>query len=389
MTNRPNQPSPSPSHEGPARGEGPSVRPIRKPLPSDWFNDDGTNADMRWSSVGEQGYLTPTERFFIRNHTSTPTIDVSTYQLKVYGDGLTGAPSLERAVTLSYQQLRQMPMQTITSLLECTGNGRTYFEQQQGVPVPGTAWTLGGVGVATWTGVALSEVLERAGITRDAVDVMAVGLDDPYVDEGVEYGRVRRPLPVEKALDDVLVVLEMNGEVLTPDSGFPVRLLVPGWVGVASIKWLGELEVSTRPLSSPWNTRFYRMTGGDYPADEQPLTVLPVKSAFELDWEAPLPARQTTELRGRSWSGTSAIADVEVSLDGGQSWQQPRLFGPNAAHTWVRWSLPFTPAAPGRYELLARATDADGRRQPDTVPFNDQGYLFWAVVRHPVMAVDS
>ena len=216
---------------------------------------------------------------------------------------------------------------------------------------------------------------------------MAVGLDAPYVSGGVDYGRVRRPIPIEKALDDTLVVLKMNGETLPPDSGFPVRLLVPGWVGIASIKWLGELEVSTQRLTSPWNTKWYRMTGPSYPADSPPLTVVPVKSAFELDLGAELPARRRTLLQGRSWSGSSPIAKVEVSLDGGRHWRRPRLLGPNGAHTWVQWEIPWVPPARGEYELLARATDRDGRRQPDTVPFNDNGYFFWAVVRHPVTAV--
>jgi DMSO/TMAO reductase YedYZ molybdopterin-dependent catalytic subunit len=361
--------------------------PIVKPLPPDWFIDYGTNAEMRWSSVYDQGYITSNDRFFVRDHTSTPTIDAATYTLKLHGDGLVGAPGLEDAVELTYADLSAMPQRTITSFVECTGNGRSFFGSQQGTPAAGTPWTLGAIGVATWTGVPLRTVLSLAGLTSQAVDVMAVGLDAPYVSGGVDYGRVRRPIPIEKALDDTLVVLKINGETLPPDSGFPVRLLVPGWVGIASIKWLGELEVSTQRLTSPWNTKWYRMTGPSYPADSPPLTVVPVKSAFELERGAELPARQRTLLQGRSWSGSSPIAKVEVSLDGGRHWRRPRLLGPNDAHTWVQWEIPWVPPARGEYELLARATDRDGRRQPDTVPFNDNGYFFWAVVRHPVTAV--
>ena len=116
------------------------------------------------------------------------------------------------------------------------------------------------MGVARWRGVPLSEVLERAGLRRGAVDVMPQGLDDPVVSGGVDQGRVRRPLPVRKALDDVLLAYEMNGRDLPPDHGFPARVVVPGWVGIASIKWVGDIEVSDRPLSSPWNTTSYRMS---------------------------------------------------------------------------------------------------------------------------------
>lgn len=177
----------------------------------------------------------------------------------------------------------------------------------------------------------------------------------------------------------------MNGAPLPPDHGFPVRLVVPGWVGIASIKWLGRIEVADRPLYSYWNTTQYRMVGPDYPPDSPPLTTQPVKSAFELPWPATVAAGQRIMLRGRSWSGGAPIRRVDVRVDG--RWERARLHGPNLPGAWVRWSLPWRPAAPGEQELLARATDRDGTTQPDTVPFNANGYQFWAVVRHPVITV--
>src|SRR5690606_38781496 len=132
----------------------------------------------------------------------------------------------------------------------CAGNGRAFFDTQQGTEARGTQWRLGAIGVAEWRGVPLSALLDRAGVRADAVDVMPEGLD-PEVEDS---GRVRRPLPVEKALDDVLVVYEMNGEPLPPDHGYPARLLVPGWIGIANIKWVGRIEVATEPLFSAWNT---------------------------------------------------------------------------------------------------------------------------------------
>jgi DMSO/TMAO reductase YedYZ molybdopterin-dependent catalytic subunit len=194
-------------------------------------------------------------------------------------------------------------------------------------------------------------------------------------------------LPAAKALDDVLLAYEMNGEALPPDHGFPVRLVVPGWVGIASVKWLGRIEVAARPLRSPWSTIWYRMTGHGHPADAPPLAHQDVKSAFELAWDALVPARVPLTLRGRSWSGRFPIRRVDVSADGGASWSPARLVEPNQAGAWVRWELDWTPSAPGRYELRARATDAGGRVQPFEVPLNDNGYMFWAVVRHPVVAV--
>jgi DMSO/TMAO reductase YedYZ molybdopterin-dependent catalytic subunit len=360
---------------------------IVKPLPADWFIDHDTNAEMRWESAHGQRFATANSRFFVRNHTRTPRIDPETYALKVFGDGLSGTPTPDKPLTLSLEQLRDFPRYTLSSFLECTGNGRALFAIQQKMPVPGTPWLLGGIGMATWSGVRLSSVLRWARLGPEASTVMATGLDDPYVYRGVDYGRVRRPLAVRKALDDCMLVLEMNGEPLPPDHGYPIRLLVPGWVGIASIKWLGSLEVSTGALESPWNTIWYRMTGGDYPSDSPPLTDVPVRSTFELPWRAELSAGVPVILHGRSWSGAAPIERVEVSVDGGATWVTPELTGPHRRYSWVHWQVPWVPGVAGTHELLARATDKLGRTQPDAVPFNTEGYLFWAVVRHPVTVV--
>jgi DMSO/TMAO reductase YedYZ molybdopterin-dependent catalytic subunit len=357
--------------------------PIVKPLPPEWFVNYGTNAEMRWDTV-DFGYLTPAERFFVRDHTATPLIDRRTWQLQIFGSGLRGTPTADRPRTISFEQLLRFRPRTIVTAIECAGNGRSFFGTQQNTPVSGTQWKLGAVGVAEWTGVPLSAILAWAGIAPDAVDVMPAGLDNTVVVNGADAGHVRRPLPVAKALDDVLIAYAMNGKWLPPDHGAPARLIVPGWVGVANIKWLGQLEVANEPLYSTWNTTQYRMVGPDYPPDQPPLTTQVVKSAFQLAWGATLPAGQRVRLQGRSWSGLGAISAVEVSTDAGQTWRPARLEGPNLPHTWTRWSLPWTPGTPGPTQLLARATDTAGRTQPDTVPYNTGGYLFGAVVKHPV-----
>jgi len=216
--------------------------------------------------------------------------------------------------------------------------------------------------------------------------VTAVGLDDPYVEEGVNHGRVRRPLPIAKALDDVLVAWAMNGEPLPLDHGYPVRLVVPGWVGIASIKWLGELRVSTTVEDSPWNTRWYRMHGTGWSGDRAVLERMPVKS--DLDPVGDLVAGTPTVLRGRAWSGEAAIARVTVSTDGGASWQVARMVGPNEPSAWVTWELSWTQPGAGSQEVWVRATDSRGDTQPDAAPLNDDGYLFSAMVRHPVTVAE-
>jgi len=211
--------------------------------------------------------------------------------------------NLERPIELSYRQLRDLPAESVTAFVECAGNGRSFYTTQQNQAVSGTAWRLGAIGVARWRGVRLSTVLRRAGLARSAVDVMAQGLDPTFVSGGVDLGHVRRPLPVHKAMHDVLLAYEMNGQTLPPDHGYPVRLVVPSWVGISSIKWVGQIEVSSTALFSPWNTQFYRLFGPDYPTDGAPVSRQVVKSAFELPWDAQLAADRWHQLRGRSWSG--------------------------------------------------------------------------------------
>jgi len=337
---------------------------IVKPTPDSLFIARGTNAEMRWSAMHGRGYLTPVDGFFVRNHTSTPRIDPATWRLRVHGTGV------EREVSVSYDDLLALPQVTLTRFIECAGNGRSFFGTQQGQTAAGTQWTLGAVGVADWTGVRLSSVLERAGIKPSALDVMPVGLDDQ---------QVRRPVPLEKALaDDTLLVLGMNGRTLPPDHGFPARILVPGWVGVANIKWVGSIEVSETPLISQWNTTSYRMFGPAYP-DSPLVTTQVVKSAIE---QPPSLRPGRTELTGRSWSAYGRIRRVEVSVDGGR-WRDARLGLRNEPQAWRQWSVSWV-ATPGDHVVRVRATDEHGNGQPDTVPFNEQGYLFGAVVNHPV-----
>ena len=258
----------------------------------------------------------------------------------------------------------------------CSGSNR-------GLPDQARSGASGAIGAARWTGVPLSTVLRHAGLRDNAVQVMAVGLDDPYVHEGENHGRVRRPLPIAKALDDVLIAWAMNGEPLPRDHGFPARLIVPGWVGIASIKWLGELRVGTRVEDSPWNTQWYRMHGTDWAGDDAALDRMPVKST--LDAAPDLVEGRTTVLRGRAWSGEATIAYVEVSADAGQTWHEAVLTGPNEPSCWVGWELAWTPPHAGDYELLVRATDSLGRCQPEEAPDNVDGYFFAAVVRTPVV----
>ncbi|MEV3856919.1 sulfite oxidase [Streptomyces sp. NPDC050095] len=367
-----------------ARAATPAAPGIAKPLPEEWFTVRGTNAETNFAALADTGHHTPVSHFFVRNHTVTPQLDPTTWELKIWGSGLAGA---ERAFTLS--DLKRLPAVTRSAFVECAGNGRSFFTSQQGQSATGTAWTLGAIGSARWRGARLADVLRLAGIRRDAVDILPRGLDPDYVTaDGTNLGRVRRPLPVAKALDDVILAYEMNGEPLPPDHGAPVRVVVPSWVGIASIKWVGDIEVSRTPLFSPWNTDFYRLFGDAYPAGgSAPLSRQTLKSAFELPWNASLAAHQGHRLTGRSWSGAGTIARVDISMDAGATWHRAHLHDTPRRADWVRWSTRWHPTAKGPATLLARATDTTGRTQPPATVPNTQGYLFDAVVRHAVTVV--
>ncbi|MFF0398694.1 sulfite oxidase [Streptomyces sp. NPDC005248] len=367
----------------PAQAAGSPAPGIVKPLPPELFTVRGTNAETNFAALRSTGLLTPADRFFVRNHTVTPRIDAAGWRLTVWGSGLTGS-----AVDFTYDQLRALPSVTRTAFVECAGNARSFYSTQQNQQVSGTAWNLGAIGTARWRGVRLADVLRRAGISRDAVDVLPRGLDDVVVSDGTNLGRVRRPLPVVKALDDVVLAYEMNGRPLPPDHGYPVRMIVPSWVGIANIKWVGDIEVSAEPLLSPWNTGLYRLFGPAYPPEgSAPLTRQTLKSAFELAPGVSVPVHRRQVLTGRSWSGGAPVRTVEVSTDGGARWRHARLRDEPRSGSWVRWSADWLPKERGPAVLLARATDRTGRTQPDVAVHNTQGYLFDAVVRHGVHVV--
>lgn len=345
---------------------------VVKPTPPELFNDFGSNKEMRWENMYGRGYVVPNELFFVRNHSRTPRVETASWRLRVEGSGVS------RPLDLTYDDILAMPAASVIRYVECAGNGRSFFEETYGRRASGTQWKLGAVGVAEWTGVPLREVLQRAGLKPTARDVMPEGLDEL---------RVRRPMSVAKALeDDTLLVYAMNGQILPPDHGFPARVLVPGWIGVANIKWVGRIEVSEQPIFSTWNTDSYVLIGADYrpvpPARGPILSTQNIKSAFELPWDGEISAGRRL-IRGRSWSPFGRITKVEYTLDRGITWQQARLREPNIARAWVRWDLDWD-ARPGQYSLRARATDERGNSQPAIVPFNEQGYLYNAVVSHPI-----
>jgi len=306
------------------------------------------------------GLVTPNYLHFVRNHyNGFPTIDQGTWKLTVSG-------VVARPLELSLTELRGLPTKTLTMVLECAGNTRGRF-----VPVTeGTQWGNGAASVAEYTGVPVADVMKLAGIKESAVDLVFASLDS---------GKVTRGLNKQKALDpDTMLVWAMNGEPLPIEHGFPIRVIVPGWIGVAHIKWLGSIEALDKPYDGFYNTRQYVYLKQGQESGGTPMTTLPIKSVLAR----PRPGTEVpvgpTTLSGFAWSGGEKITKVEVSTDGGATYKDARIEEPVLRWSWVRWQFTVD-APPGTLSVATRATDAAGNVQPRTVEWNRFGYGYNAI----------
>lgn len=304
--------------------------------------------------------VTPTRLHYVRSNFSLPD----------HPGTLAIGGAVERPLTLTLDALQEMPATTLTVTLECAGNGRIGL-----MPLPtGEPWAGNAVGTARWTGVLLRSVLERATPRADGVEVSFEGADHgPY--KGGPDIPFARSLALERALDptaDVLIAWAMNGAPLTPDHGAPLRLLVPGWYGMASVKWLARIEVLTTPYEGQFQTKSYQFEWPDR-AREAVTTIFP--RAYITD---PAPGdtvpRDPYTVRGKAWSGTGPITAVDVSVDGAGEWQPAHVEPPTGPYQWQEWRFNWAGADPGRHVLRARATDAAGNCQPNSPAWNRLGY---------------
>ena len=346
---------------------------------SPWVKDPApfilhpTNLETPLSSL--EGLFTPNELFFVRNHaTTTPILDPVSFRLRIEGD------AIPRPLELSLAELKEMPSRSVVAYLECAGNWRSFFGSVLGRTARGGPWGTGGVGCATWTGVPLGEVLARAGVSADAVDVLLTGADD------VEFNR---PMPIAKALDpDTIVAYKMNGVDLPPDHGSPLRGLVPGWVASNSVKWLTRIDVSTETQWVRNNTSSYVLIGDEWPAERYapaeggPVTTQTIKSTLALDWPAEVTAGRQV-LKGFAYSPHADIVSVEWRLDDDEEWRAASLVSPVIQYAWRRFEIEWE-AVPGSHVVRTRATDMAGNTQPDVVPFNESGYLLNIPLPHPI-----
>jgi DMSO/TMAO reductase YedYZ molybdopterin-dependent catalytic subunit len=327
--------------------------------------------DLEMPLDGFKEWITPADRFFVRCHTYFPErVNLSDWRLKI--DGVVNQP-----LTLTMDDLKKLPRVELVGVLECAGNGRSFYQPR----VAGTQWAFGSVGNGRWAGVRFRDVLQKAGLKESATQILLDGSDAPLG----TMPKFQRTVTVQKALDpDTLLAYEMNGQPLPDEHGFPLRLIVSGWAGDSWVKWLRHIEVLDHEFEGFWMKTAYRHPahhvepGAAVDASELvPVTDLNVKSVIATPGNWVKPGR--VRISGTAWSNSSPVAKVDVSVDGGNSWKRAKLGKDQSRYAWRLWELDWQAPA-GKHTLMARTTNAAGQTQPLREEWNPSGYL-WNVAQ--------
>ncbi len=317
-------------------------------------------------------WITPNDLFYVRHHLYAAKVNVDEWKLTVDGE-------VQTPVTLTLDELKKMPKQTVTVTLECAGNGRAFSNP----PVAGIQWERGAVGTARFAGARMADVLKKAGVKPTGRYVAMNGADKPI---GKMPDFIRN-VPMKKALDaDTILAYEMNGEPVPILHGFPLRVVVPGWEGAYSVKWLTNLQVIENEYDGFFVKTAYRFPNYPVapgaavdPKDMVPLTGLVVKSFINSPLDGANVAPGKVRLSGFAWAGESNITRVDVSMDNGSSWVPAKLGKERERYAWQSFDHEFNITRPGSYLLMSRATDDKGNTQPIAPQWNPSGYL-WNVI---------
>jgi len=322
-----------------------------------------------------QSFLTPQQHFYIRTHGSIPAVDPTSYRLLITG-------LVQRKRELSLDELRSMsPVHTVTATLECAGNRRG--ELMAVKPIPGEVpWGADVIGTATWQGVPLREVLRAVGVEADARYVAFSSLDEAQFEgEKVSFGS---SIALEKALSpDVLLAYEMNDEPLAPEHGFPLRVIVPGYIGARSVKWLREITLQEGPSTNPYEARDYKLFPPEITAQTadwsraKPIEDLTLNAVITTPREGETVAAGPTRIQGYAIAGEGTpVERVELSVDAGKTWATANIVERADPYAWCFWEVTVV-LSPGDCQLIARAWDASKQTQPeDARPlWNFKGYM--------------
>jgi DMSO/TMAO reductase YedYZ molybdopterin-dependent catalytic subunit len=322
------------------------------------------NSETPLDSV--RSWVTPTRLFFVRNHFAVPELNLATWRLSVEG-----CVRLRRVWT--WDELMDLPERTVFATVECAGNGRSFLAERQS----GVQWGAGAVGHAEWTGVPLKLVLERSGLEPDALEVLFEGADVGTEPDHPAPMPFARSLPLSKALHpDTLLANRMNGEVLDPNHGYPLRLFAPGWYGVASVKWLRRIEVVNKPFRGYFQSVKYTVQRRtERGLETEVVGPMMPKSEIIRPRDGEVLGLGGNRFFGVSWAGEESVSRVDVSTDGGTTWNDATLVGPQAPYSWTLWEYLWEADSPGEHTVLVRATSSGGRVQPVDHDSLNGGYL--------------
>lgn len=315
-------------------------------------------------------FLTPTHEIFVRSHHGAPATGQRPWSIRVEG-------LVERPLTLSLEDLAAFEKVEAPAVIQCAGNGRAMFRPK----MPGQPWERGAVSHAAWSGVRLSDLLEKAGVKEGAAHVQFVGADVPPNPKAPEF---LRSIPLERArAKDVVLALGVNGEPLPVLHGGPARIVVPGWFANAWSKWIRKIVVAADEATSFYMKPGYRIAKNPVPPgvepppeDMVPVTWMNVKSLITSPSTGATVGRGPVEVRGVAWTGEGHVVKVEVATVEDPTWREAELLDEPLQGSWRRFKLQWTPPAAGSFTLVARATDSRGEVQPETPPWNKSGYLW-------------
>jgi DMSO/TMAO reductase YedYZ molybdopterin-dependent catalytic subunit len=318
--------------------------------------------------------ITPNDAFFVRYHLANiPDVDVKTWKLAVGGDGANGR------LELNLDELKRMPAAELVAVNQCSGNRRGLFQPH----VPGVQWSYGAMGCARWKGARLKDILDRAGLKKEAIEIVFNGADSGVTDQTPDF---IKSIPTWKAIEDTtLIAYEMNGQPLPHLNGFPARLIVPGWTGTYWMKHVTSIMAATKPESGFWMNPAYRIPLGKFPlvarftsqesATNTPITEMVVNSLItDPAAGTKVTAGRPVTIGGIAWDGGYGIRSVEVSTDGGNGWTAAKLGEDLGRYAFRTFSYGFTPSGRGQQSVMARATNTIGQTQTSELIHNPPGY---------------
>jgi DMSO/TMAO reductase YedYZ molybdopterin-dependent catalytic subunit len=321
-----------------------------------------------------RSWITDNEVFFKRNQGQymETHLDLSDWRLII--DGL-----VKEKLSLTFEDIKGMPKKALANTMECSGNSRSLLK----VKASGNPWTIGGVGNAVWGGIFLKELIDKAGAKKNAQHVSFEGLDKPLGSAGIKF---IRSIPIEKAVSSTFLAYEMNGEALPLKHGYPLRALALGWTGANCVKWLYRITLLDRSYEGFFMDKVYRIfQKGEEPASGEVVKDIHSKSIITQPLNGETVSTGLIPLRGAAYAGEAGIMRVEVSVDNGKTWQEARVISAQEPFAWRHWEFLWDARQKGDHTIMSRATDTNGRQQPETARWNVHGYGNNGVREHAIV----